>query len=96
MLAAAQQARILLVGVRCPLEVVEERERTRQNRRNGLARSQFNVIHESKPYDLEVDTSVLSPEACAKVIAAKCDQSVNGRNLFRGRAIQMIVPKRTI
>ena len=67
-LAAAQEAGILLVGVRCPLEVVEQRERTRENRRNGLARSQFNVVHKSKPYALEVDTSVLSPEACAKVI----------------------------
>jgi chloramphenicol 3-O phosphotransferase len=66
--AATQEAGILLVGVRCPLEVVEERERTRENRRIGLARSQFNVVHESKPYDLEVDTSVLPPEACAKVI----------------------------
>ena len=28
----------------------------------------FGVVHESKPYALEVDTSVLSPEACAKVI----------------------------
>lgn len=67
-LAAAQEADILLVGVRCPLGVVEERERTREDRRNGLARSQFNVVHESKPYDLEVDTSVLSAEACANVI----------------------------
>ena len=40
-LAAAQEAGILLVGVRCPLEAVEERERTRENLRNGLARSQF-------------------------------------------------------
>lgn len=67
-LAAAQTADILLVGVRCPLEVVEERERTRQDRRNGLARSQFDVIHESKTYDLELDTSVLSPDDCARFI----------------------------
>jgi chloramphenicol 3-O phosphotransferase len=70
-LAAAQQAGILLVGARCPLEVVEQREQTRGNRRNGLAHSQFNVVHESKPYDLEVDTSVLSPEACASVIVER-------------------------
>jgi Chloramphenicol phosphotransferase-like protein len=48
--------------------LAEEREQTSENRRNGLARSQFNIVHESKPYDLEVDTSVLSPEACANVI----------------------------
>jgi chloramphenicol 3-O-phosphotransferase len=53
-IAAARTASILLVGVRCPREIAEERERTRQNRRNGLVRSQFDVIH---------DTSVLSPEA---------------------------------
>jgi chloramphenicol 3-O phosphotransferase len=75
-LAAAQEAGILLVGVRCPLEVVEQREQTRENRRNGLARSQFNVAHESKPYDLEVDTSVLSPEARAKAQRALSNEMI--------------------
>jgi chloramphenicol 3-O phosphotransferase len=67
-LTAARDAGVLLVAVRYPLEIAEERERTREDRRNGLARSQFNVVHESKPYDLEVDTPVLSAEACATVI----------------------------
>ena len=70
-IAAAKEAGILLVGVRCPLEVVEQRERTREDRMKGLARWQFNVVHESKPYHLEVDTSVLSPEACASVIVER-------------------------
>jgi chloramphenicol 3-O phosphotransferase len=56
-----------LIGVQCPLDVLEGRERSRKNRTLGQARAQFEVIHKYARYDLEVDTSVLSPEeaACA-------------------------------
>jgi hypothetical protein len=36
--------------------------KVRRSRRNGLARSQFNVVHESKPYDLEVEAEHETPE----------------------------------
>ena len=61
----------LFVGVRCPLAVVEQRERDRQDRTIGQAAAQFAVVHEDRDYDLEVDTSVLSPDdAAARIVAA--------------------------
>jgi chloramphenicol 3-O phosphotransferase len=54
-----------LVGVRCPLEILEEREKSRRNRTLGQARLQFEKVHQPGIYDLEVDTSQLSPAECA-------------------------------
>lgn len=60
---------VLFVGVRCPREVVVERERARRDRTIGQAAAQFDVVHRAGGYDVEVDTSVLSPEGAANVIA---------------------------
>jgi chloramphenicol 3-O phosphotransferase len=54
-----------LIGLRCPLHVLEQRERQRQDRTLGQARLQFPLIHKFVTYDLEVDTSILSPQECA-------------------------------
>lgn len=59
---------VLFVGVRCPLEVLEQRERTRRDRTLGQARAQIQAVHAHGPYDIEVDTSVLSPVECAQQI----------------------------
>lgn len=56
------------VGVRCPLEVLIERERARGDRRIGLAQWQYERVHDQKSYDFEVDTSQPSPEECAAAI----------------------------
>jgi chloramphenicol 3-O phosphotransferase len=58
----------LFVGVRCPLAVVEQRERERRDRTLGQAAAQFAVVHEDRDYDVEVDTSELAPDAAAAVI----------------------------
>ena len=55
---------VLFVGLHCPLDELERRERTRDARRQGFARQQIGSIHKGKTYDLELDTSVLSPEEC--------------------------------
>ena len=60
--------RVLYVGVRCPLAVIVERERTRRDRTIGQAAAQFAVVHRRGGYDLELDTSILSPEEAARVI----------------------------
>ena len=60
---------VLVVGVRCPLEVVVERERNRRDRTIGQAAAQHDVIHRGG-YDVEVDTSVLAPAEAASAIAA--------------------------
>lgn len=62
---------LLVVGVRCPLEVVVAREASRRDRTIGQAAAQFAVVHRWGGYDLEVDTSELTPEAAAERIVAK-------------------------
>jgi chloramphenicol 3-O phosphotransferase len=57
-----------LIGIHCPLEVLEERERQRHDRTLGQARLQFPVIHKYVIYDLEVDTSLSSAAECADAI----------------------------
>ncbi len=66
-----------LIGVRCPLEVLEERERSRKDRTLGQAKAQFIATHENCTYDLEVDTSILSTEECATAIQRL---AINGKS----------------
>jgi GNAT superfamily N-acetyltransferase len=55
--------------VRCPLEVLEQREHQLKNRTLGQARAQFERVHAFvKTYDFEVDTSLLSAAECAGLI----------------------------
>jgi chloramphenicol 3-O phosphotransferase len=72
---AAQQYRELLaqhevrfVGLFAPLDVLEAREQERGDRLIGLARWQYPRVHSGMTYDLELDTSVASPQACARRI----------------------------
>jgi chloramphenicol 3-O phosphotransferase len=60
-----------LIGVQCPLDVLEQRERSRKNRTLGQAKLQIDVIHRYSVYDLEVDTSILSPDECARRIQSR-------------------------
>jgi chloramphenicol 3-O phosphotransferase len=53
-----------LIGIQCPLEILEQRERERKDRTLGQARAQFDIIHKYTVYDLEVDTSLFTPEQC--------------------------------
>jgi chloramphenicol 3-O phosphotransferase len=62
---------VLRVGVGCPLEVVLEREQSRENRTIGQAEAQFDVVHRWTSYDVEADTSVLTvAEATSRILAA--------------------------
>jgi chloramphenicol 3-O phosphotransferase len=60
-----------LVGIRCPIEVLEKREKQRNDRTWGQAREQFEAVHSHVVYDLEVDTSVSTPQECAQQIKAR-------------------------
>jgi chloramphenicol 3-O phosphotransferase len=64
-LAVWANLRVFLVGVRCPLDELERRERARGDRNPGLAWYQFERVHALMQYDVEVDTSVLTPRECA-------------------------------
>jgi chloramphenicol 3-O phosphotransferase len=48
--------RVLWIGVKAPLPVLEQREKERGNRIVGSARGQFHKVHVDAVYDLEVDT----------------------------------------
>jgi chloramphenicol 3-O phosphotransferase len=62
---------VFFVGVHCPLEELERRERVRGNRTLGEGRSHLlDGVHTWGVYDLEIDTSLRSPEASAEVIKA--------------------------
>ena len=70
------------VAVRCPLDVLEQREQQRQDRTLGQARAQLDLVHAHGVYDLEVDTSLASPEQCAQQVVELL-QSGNPPQAFR-------------
>ena len=59
-----------LIGIRCELAILEERERARRDRTLGQARAQFERVHAHGLYDFEVDTSAEEVESCAGQIVA--------------------------
>ena len=59
---------IYFIGIRCPLAVVEQRERDRKDRTLGQAAAQFHTVHAGKTYDFEVDTSHGTPDESAQAI----------------------------
>jgi chloramphenicol 3-O phosphotransferase len=73
------------IGVRCPLEVLENRERQRKNRTLGQARLQYDLVHIPGIYDLEVDTSRFTPEECAAQIKTLID---SGQSPYAFRQIK--------
>ena len=67
------------IGVHCPLDVLLERERIRDETllrengaerllRKGKAESQFDRVHVGRQYNFEVDSSISSPQQCAAQI----------------------------
>lgn len=66
--AALAPFSVLFVGVRCPPDEAERREQLRGDRAHGLARAHAELVHAHGVYDLEVDTLLHSPEACAAQI----------------------------
>lgn len=59
---------VTFVGVHCPPDELARRERARSDRDLGQAASQLPVVHAHGIYDVEFDTSVLSPAECAQRI----------------------------
>ena len=66
-------ANTLWVGVHCPLVLAEQRERERGDRIVGTVRGQHAVVHTFRKYDVDVDTSVATPQECAEAILAVLD-----------------------
>jgi len=74
-LSALKNIHVSFVGLSCPIDVLERRERARKDRPIGLARDQSGRIHGDCVYDLILDTSELSVEECAARILALLDAS---------------------
>jgi chloramphenicol 3-O phosphotransferase len=56
------------VGLFAPPDVLEAREHARGDREIGLARWQYERVHEGITYDLEIDTVAAAPSECARMI----------------------------
>jgi chloramphenicol 3-O phosphotransferase len=73
---------VLFVGVRCPIGTIMERRRDTGWKVGGAADDPIprpvllwqKEVHTPGTYDLEVDTSVLSPEECAAAIRRHLDE----------------------
>lgn len=78
--------RVYFVGVMCPPEVINEREKVRPGRFPGTAVGHFAVCHAHGTYDVTVDTSKLMPDECARRVKSfiERDQPTAFREL-RGR-----------
>ena len=65
---------LYFVGVRCPLATIEARESARLGRFPGTAMSHFESCHAHNIYDVDVDTSDQTPEACARRVMARMNE----------------------
>ena len=66
---ALEDLAVWLIGIRCSLEVVNERETKRVGRFPGTATSHYHEVHAHVAgYDLEIDTTSSTPRECAERI----------------------------
>jgi chloramphenicol 3-O phosphotransferase len=86
---------VLFVGVRCPLHEIMKRRRHSEPGREGRylvgssddpvplpVRRWQSAVHEPGIYDLEVDTSLLTPPECAQAIRGCLDQGLQLASAF--------------
>ena len=65
---------VFTVGVTCPIDILEARERERGDRVLGRARGLAGVVHGFLDYDVMVDTGAMTPAACVSAILAAIDK----------------------
>jgi chloramphenicol 3-O phosphotransferase len=86
---------VLFVGVRCPIDVILKRREIVQPGREGLyAKASVDApvaepilrwqeeVHKPGIYDLEVDTSLLTPSECAEAIRQRLDGGIPRPSAF--------------
>jgi chloramphenicol 3-O phosphotransferase len=66
--------RAFLIGVRCPVDVIMQRRGNAGEPVPDPIQRWQDAVHDPGIYDLEVDTSQLSPENCAAAIRARMDE----------------------
>lgn len=74
-----------LIGLQCPLDVLEQREKDRKDRTLGQAKLQYEIIHKFTQYDLELNTSKLTTEECAEQVIERLKSPPN--------AFKSLIPK---
>lgn len=57
-----------IVEVYCPLEICRQRNLIRGDRYETQSQEQYDLMAEAVKYSVRVDTSIASPEECAKKI----------------------------
>jgi len=67
-LASLESCQTFVVGLRCPLPVLEDREQIQGNLKIGLAGLQFGRDHAEESQDLEIESSESSPEEGAAAV----------------------------
>jgi chloramphenicol 3-O phosphotransferase len=85
----------LLVGIRCPIEVIMERRSTPQAGREGqyvtssaddpvpqVVHRWQTEVHRPGIYDIEVDTSSMNPAECASLIRRRLEQGGESPTAF--------------
>ena len=65
---------VFAVGVTCPVDILEARERERGDRVLGRARGLAGVVHGFLDYDVMVDTGAMTPAACVSAILAAVEK----------------------
>ncbi len=65
---------VLFVGLRCPEATLRQREKARPGRFPGTAIRQDERVHTHAVYDLEIDTSIISPEEGAHMVLERLAQ----------------------
>ena len=70
-LAVLQRFTVWFVGVHCPPDIIEQRERERGDRLVGHTRGHLHMAHAHASYDIEVDTAACAPNVCAQQIIAR-------------------------
>lgn len=68
---------VLFVGVHCPLEELERRERARGDRNIGQAKRQLEYVHKIEMYDIEVNTLLESVEESSNRIIEVLISGIN-------------------
>jgi chloramphenicol 3-O phosphotransferase len=72
---------VYFVGIHCPLEELERRERARGDRRIGDARNDFDTIHELAVYDVELDST--KPAECNAAALISAWRQRSGPSAFK-------------
>ena len=65
---ALKEYKVIWIGLKAPLDILETREKERGNRMQGSARAQYFQVHKDVIYDQEFDTSKSPLEAIVKAI----------------------------